>query len=154
MNNRSDVPGYGYPLVHGATTLMEDWQAIQSLGNNHCMLGHLLGWFYSGLGGIRAAKDAIAFNKIEIHPQVVGDISYTKGHVSVALWFNKKSEWQKKKNTFELNVVIPVNTTADIYLPLKAGAIVFKNCQPIKADRVLHTGSGNYKFIVRSAETE
>ena len=55
MNDRSDVPGYGYQLAKGATALTESWQALPSVSNNHFMLGHIMEWFYSGLGGIRPA---------------------------------------------------------------------------------------------------
>jgi len=52
MNARDDVPGYGYQLKKGATALTESWPALENVSNNHLMLGHLMEWFYSGLGGI------------------------------------------------------------------------------------------------------
>ncbi|MDR0537085.1 MAG: family 78 glycoside hydrolase catalytic domain, partial [Tannerellaceae bacterium] len=48
INNREDVPGYGFQLAHGATALTESWAALRYVSNNHCMLGHLMEWFYSG----------------------------------------------------------------------------------------------------------
>src|SRR5690606_510485 len=42
MNNRSDVPGYGYQIAHGATALTESWPALKYVSNNHMMLGHLM----------------------------------------------------------------------------------------------------------------
>src|SRR5258705_8905696 len=66
MNNRDDVPGYGYQLKHGATALTESWQAYPNVSNNHFMLGHLMEWFYGGLCGIKQSKDGVAYNKIEI----------------------------------------------------------------------------------------
>ncbi|RZM06930.1 MAG: alpha-L-rhamnosidase, partial [Pedobacter sp.] len=59
MNSRSDVPGYGWQLAHGATALTESWQAYGFVSNNHFMLGHLMEWLYTGLGGIRAVKNSI-----------------------------------------------------------------------------------------------
>ena len=52
MNNRDDVPGYGYQLKKGATALTESWDALGRKSNNHLMLGHLEEWLYTGLGGI------------------------------------------------------------------------------------------------------
>jgi len=49
MSSRSDVPGYGYQLAHGATSLTESWQAYRFVSDNHFMLGHLMEWFYDGL---------------------------------------------------------------------------------------------------------
>jgi hypothetical protein len=134
MNNRDDTPGYGYQLKHGATALTESWQAYPSVSNNHFMLGHLMEWFYAGLCGIKQAKDGVAYNKIEIHPQPVGDI--TSASASFRSPYGViKTEWTKTGDQFKLNVTIPVNATADIYLP--AGKT------PVKA------GSGNYTYSVK-----
>ena len=51
MINRDDVPGYGFQLKKGATALTELWQALEIVSNNHLMLGHVMEWFYAGLGG-------------------------------------------------------------------------------------------------------
>ena len=64
MNNRDDVPGYGYQLKHGATALTESWPALKYVSNNHMMLGHLMEWFYSGLGGIKQQDDDVGFRNI------------------------------------------------------------------------------------------
>ena len=78
MNSRDDVPGYGFQLKHGATALTESWQAYESVSNNHFMLGHLMEWFYAGLAGIKQADHSVAYNKIEIKPQPVGDVTAAK----------------------------------------------------------------------------
>ena len=57
MNSKTDVPGYGYQLSKGATSLTESWAALKYVSNNHMMLGHLMEWFYSGIGGIRQTSD-------------------------------------------------------------------------------------------------
>ncbi len=134
MNNRDDVPGYGYQLKHGATALTESWQAYPNVSNNHFMLGHLMEWFYAGLCGIKLAKDGVAYNKIEIRPQPVGDIKNAEAsfHSPYGLI---KSGWKKENGNFELNVTVPVNTTAEIYFP--------GNNKPVKV------GSGDYKYNVK-----
>jgi alpha-L-rhamnosidase len=156
MNSRADVPGYGYQIAHGATTLMEDWQAIKTLGNNHCMLGHLMGWFYSGLGGIREADDGIAFNKIIICPEPVGDITMVKA-TYISPYGYIRSEWKKSSGVFELNVDIPTNTDAKIYLPSPTGVKIFENGVEINRKRltnldgksIVEVGSGKYQFLVK-----
>ena len=35
-------------------------------------------WFYGGLAGIRPAEDAVAFDKIDIRPEPVGDVTSAK----------------------------------------------------------------------------
>lgn len=132
MNSHDDVPGYGYQLAHGATALTESWAALPSVSNNHFMLGHLMEWFYSGLAGIRPAEGSIAFNKIEIRPEVVGDVTWASASYK-SPYGNIASSWKKQGNKFTLNTTIPPNTTAKIYLPGE------KN-------KVITVGSGNYTF--------
>lgn len=160
MNSRADVPGYGYQLAHGATALTESWAALTSVSNNHFMLGHLMEWFYSGLAGIRPADDAIAFNKIEIRPETVGDVTWAKANYK-SPYGNIVSSWKKDKGQFKLEVSIPANTTASIYLPVNSNAAITVDGQNIKARQDLKfvgyhdgkaevkVGSGNYTFIAK-----
>jgi hypothetical protein len=157
MNSRSDVPGYGYQLAHGATALTESWGALPSVSNNHFMLGHIMEWFYSGLGGIRSAPDGIAMNKIEIRPEIVGDVtSATAGYESP--YGKIATEWKKNAASFYLTVVIPANTSAIIYLPSNKGDAISESGKSIKTTEgikflgyrdgktLLEVGSGTYHF--------
>ncbi|MFB0497766.1 alpha-L-rhamnosidase [Mucilaginibacter sp. OAE612] len=160
MNSRADVPGYGYQLAHGATALTESWAALPSVSNNHFMLGHLMEWFYSGLAGIRPADDAIAFNKIEIRPETVGNVTWAKANYQ-SPYGNISSSWTKGQGQFKLEVKIPANTIASIFLPVKSNAAVMVDGQNIKTRHDLKfigyhdgkaeikVGSGNYTFIAK-----
>src|SRR5207249_895585 len=97
MNSRSDVPGYGYQLVKGATALTESWQAYPTASNNHFMLGHLMEWFYSGLGGIRTAKNSVAFDNTDIRPEPVGDV-YSASATYQSPYGNIASNWKKQNS--------------------------------------------------------
>lgn len=131
MNDRSDVPGYGYQLAKGATALTESWQGLPIVSNNHFMLGHLMDWFYSGLAGIQQNSSAVGYKVIDIKPQRVGDINYAKATYH-SVYGDIVSEWRITGDIFELNITVPVNTTANVYLP---GTL-----------KVIKTGSGNYQF--------
>lgn len=136
MNNRSDVPGYGYQLAKGATALTESWQAYANVSNNHFMLGHLMEWFYSGLCGIGQAQGSVGFNHIEIRPQPVGDIKEAAaGYHSVYGLISVS--WKKSKDAFMMDVTIPANTKATIFFPAE-----YKK-PPVKI------GSGIYHFSVK-----
>jgi len=152
MNSRDDVPGYGFQLKHGATALTESWQAYESVSNNHFMLGHLMEWFYAGLGGIKQLPASVAFNKIEIKPQLVGDITSVKANYH-SVYGDIVSDWKKNVNQFELNVEIPANTTATIYLPASKNSIIKESGKIVKAvyaegKAVVKVGSGKYNFKV------
>jgi hypothetical protein len=153
MNSNAEVPGYGYQLAKGATALTESWQAYTNASNNHMMLGHLKEWFFSGLAGIRPAKNAVAWKKIEIRPQPAGDVraaaaSFHSPYGLIA------SSWNKAVDHFELNVEIPVNTTAVIYLPAAANMYIKENGETIPNNKIhiekgyslISVGSGKYRF--------
>jgi len=155
MNSRSDVPGYGYQLAHGATALTESWGALPQVSNNHFMLGHIMEWFYSGLAGIRSAPGAIAMKKIEIRPEPVGDVTYAKASYE-SPYGTIATDWKKASGKFELTVQIPANTTAVIYLPAKPGTAIIEDGKPLNKSQFLgyrdgkaliKTGSGSYHFI-------
>lgn len=116
MNNRSDRPGYGYQLKKGATSLTESWAALSNVSNNHMMLGHLMEWFYSGLGGIYQDANSIAYKDIIIAPKPVGDIKWVKCSYNSPQGIIR-SEWELKENTFSLTIDIPKATSAKIILP-------------------------------------
>jgi len=151
MNNRSDVPGYGYQLAKGATALTESWQALPSVSNNHFMLGHIMEWFYEGLAGIRPAEGAVAYNKIVIRPQPVGDVTWAKASYQSAYGLIS-SDWKKQDKTFELNINIPANTTALVYLPVDMTSKITMNDKPVSGvyynDKgvMIAVGSGVYHF--------
>jgi alpha-L-rhamnosidase len=156
MNNRDDVPGYGYQMKHGATALTESWQAYPNVSNNHLMLGHLMEWFYSGLAGIRSAKDAVAFNKIEIAPGAPGDVSNAKATYH-SVYGDIVSEWEKNAGEFELDVEIPPNTTATVYLPATKNQEVTENGKKVVViwlndSAVVKIGSGKYRFKIKNVK--
>lgn len=154
MNFRDDVPGYGFQLKKGATALTESWQALEVVSNNHLMLGHIMEWFYGGLAGIRQSENSVAWRAIVIQPETVGDITYVKGSYE-SLYGTIVSEWKKEGGVFTLNVTIPANTKATIYIPGAAGKQVMENGSAVKVKNykkgaaVVEVGAGEYKFVVR-----
>lgn len=161
MNNRSDVPGYGFQLAHGATALTESWQAYRFVSNNHFMLGHLMEWFYSGLSGIRQAEHSIGFRQVDIRPEPVGNVTHAAANY-ISPYGTIASGWKKEEGTFELNIEIPANTTATVYLPASQTAEITEGGKPVNKsndikilDRqngvtLISVGSGQYRFQVNT----
>ncbi len=160
MNFRDDVPGYGFQLKKGATALTESWPALEEVSNNHLMLGHLMEWFYTGLGGIKQEENSVAFKNIIIRPEIVGDItqvstSYQSPYGMI------RSEWKKENNVMEMKVVIPANTTATIYLPTLNRSSITVDGKPVDNQKDIHyvnsdngkslyrIGSGSYNFKLK-----
>lgn len=154
MNNRSDVPGYGFQLAKGATALTESWQALTEVSNNHLMLGHLMEWLYNGLGGINQAEGSVGYKDIVIRPEVVGDISFVKASYN-SIYGTIRSEWKKQADHFLLEVEIPANTTATVYLPATKEQTITEGNKQIKVSgykdgkAIIKVGSGIYYFRVQ-----
>ena len=142
MFNHEEAPGYGFQLKFGATTLTEQWDPRQGSSWNHFMMGQIDEWFFNSLVGIRP-YDASAFGnqqnkskqgyqKFIIAPKPVGDLKFIKSSYET-LYGTIVVDWTRQDGTFTLNVSVPVNTTAVVYLP---GEKEPKEVQ-----------SGTYKFV-------
>lgn len=160
MNCKYDSPGYGWQLAHGATALTESWQAYGFVSNNHFMLGHLMEWLFSGLGGIRQREDSFGFKHIVIHPEPVGDIreartTYQSPYGLIV------SDWKDNNNEFTIRVEVPANSRASVYLPsanteyITESGIKLKDVAGINSrtegDKytIVTIGSGTYHFKVK-----
>jgi alpha-L-rhamnosidase len=142
MNNRSDVPGYGYQIANGATALTESWAALPSVSNNHFMLGHLMEWFYSGLCGINQTEDGIAYQNLIIKPQIVEGVNQAKAEFKSPYGYIKSS-WKNDDEVFVLNLNIPVNCNATVFLPYGEASL---DGEIVKSG--IKIGSGIYQFKV------
>jgi len=153
INNRDDVPGYGFQLAKGATSLTESWAALRFVSNNHCMLGHLMEWFYSGLGGIRQAEGSTAFRNIIIKPEPVGDITFASASYD-SPYGKILSNWKRDDRHFYLDVEIPCNTTAQVCFPSGEWKSLIENGKKVKTHtgengrRTVNIGSGKYRFVL------
>ncbi len=148
-------PGWGFMLENGATTLWEHWKGSDNtFSHNHPMFGSVSQWFYQWLGGIQPAPDAVGFDRIVIRPQMPKNLdwvrcSYHSVHGLIV------SNWQRKGAQLKIDVTIPPNTTATVYVPAKDAAAVTESGQPAaQADGVkfLRQESGVAIFSVGSGE--
>ena len=159
MNSRYDRFGYGNQIAHGATALPETWDSRPEKSHNHLMLGHLQEWFYSQVGGIQRDTAATAFKRIVIRPSIVGGISFARtGFMSP--YGEISTDWNDSSERFRMEVTVPANTTARIYVPAAEGDTVTESgieaskAQGVRAAgsqegyRIFETGSGTYRFEV------
>lgn len=154
MNSQDDRPGYGYQLKQGATALTESWSALKTASHNHCMLGHLMEWFYGGLGGIRLNGSDLAFKTFVLCPEVVGNIHFADVRFK-SPYGEIKSCWVLKDHQLVYKVKVPVNARAIVCLPThevwESGKkidlcpdVLFKGIQDGKY--LYEIGSGEYEF--------
>jgi alpha-L-rhamnosidase len=99
-------------MKSGATTLWESWDGHGS--HDHPALGSPDVWFYTGLAGIRPA--APGYRKILIKPAVVGDLTWVRAEQDTP-YGAVRSSWRVADGHFWLDVTIPPNTDATVYVP-------------------------------------
>jgi alpha-L-rhamnosidase len=155
-------PSWGYMISKGATTIWELWNgdtAAPGMNSmNHLMLvGDLVIWLYENLAGIRADPNNPGFKHIIIHPTVTGDLKFVQASHN-SPYGRIMAKWQLDADQFSLNVDIPVNATATVYVPTKAreqvreGGYDTKHSKGLRFLRmesgsaVYEVGSGNYAF--------
>lgn len=113
--NQRDYPGWGYMVENGATTLWESWEYPENASSqNHPMFGSTEEWFYRSLLGINPLQPG--FKEIMIKPQPAGDLKWVQGSYH-SMYGLIRSAWRITEKEFQLEVEIPANTTARIYLP-------------------------------------
>jgi hypothetical protein len=152
MNNQSDKPGYGMQLRKGKTSLTEAWNGGSS--QDHFMLGQIQEWFYHDLAGIGCDPAGPGFKKIIINPQPVGDLTRVKaGYDSIR--GKIISDWKRDGDKFTLNVTIPANTTATIYVPAGSADAVTESGRTAGQStgvKFLRMENGRAVFAVESGE--
>ncbi len=132
-------PSYGAWIRRGATTLWEDWG--DGASRNHIMFGDISAWFYEVLAGINVDPRQPAFKHVIVRPQPVGDLSWARAeHCSaygpIAVF------WQKRDREFALNVTVPANTTATVYLPAASAEAVTEGRKPVAQAPGVRFGAG------------
>jgi hypothetical protein len=123
------------------------------------MLGHLMGWFYSGLLGIDQAAGSTGYAALVLKPQVVDGIDWARGDYRSPRGLIASS-WRKEEGRLVLDVEVPVNATAEVHLPAGAGARIRESERPVegrtdvrlmprsRGASVVAVGSGRYHFEV------
>jgi alpha-L-rhamnosidase len=142
----NDEPSYGYLMAAtpanpgGMTTMGERWNRGDS--KNHMILAQIEEWFQAGLGGIRPGSTA--YRTLVIQPKPVGDLSYVRTSYETPQG-TARSAWRKTDQRFVLDVTIPANTTAEIWLPADGG----RTTAPPRAT-FLRTEAGQAVYAVPS----
>ena len=156
-NQRSYPSWYDMVYNHGTPIFKEDWGggAVQMppLG------GGLGWWFYYSLAGIRPDPDGPGFQKIVIKPDMVPGLTQAAGEYRSVCGLIR-SEWKREKDRMTLEIEIPANTTATVYLPAADPGRISEGGKPVTGRRefgkitsgngqtVIPTGSGHYLFSI------
>jgi alpha-L-rhamnosidase len=155
--SQGDFPGWGHMVNSGATTLWESWAFPEKYASqNHPMFGSVSEWFFCSVLGINPV--APGFKKIKIKPQPAGNLIWAKGTYKTVRG-EVGCSWKLGKNSFELDVSVPSNTTAEVWIPAEKGSSISEGGKALgeKLIKVITTldkfivvevGGGQYQFRV------
>ena len=161
---QTSYPGWGYMLANGATTLWERWEYATGgdmNSHNHPMMGSVDSWFYKYVLGINPDINNPAFQQFSIRPVIFNDLDYAEGELKTVKGVIK-SAWHKQGNLLTMNVTVPPNTTAMVYVPAKTVKAITESGKNIsKTDGInlmgeengsviLKVGSGSYLFKINN----
>ena len=159
-------PSWLYPVKMGATTIWERWDGqkpdstFQTPGMNsfnHYAYGAIGDWMYRVVTGIDTYEEAPGYKKIKIQPHLGSGLSeaaadYNTGYGLV------KSHWKTEGKQLKMEVEIPANTTATVYVPATDAGGVKENNKSLTSVKeikvsgaeggyvVMELGSGKYSF--------
>ncbi|MFC0681534.1 family 78 glycoside hydrolase catalytic domain [Lysobacter korlensis] len=132
------VPSWLYPVTMGATTIWERWDSMLPDGTinagemtsfNHYALGAVADWLHRTVAGLAPAEPG--YRRLRIAPRPgPGITSASAEHVTP--YGPAAVSWTLDGATFTLDVTVPANTTAEVFLPGE--------------DEVVAVGSGPHSF--------
>lgn len=159
LATQEDQPGWFYMLRNGATTLWEVWDAIKQVDHSrdHPAFGAIGAWYYQSLSGIQPDPASPGFKKIIIKPEPVGDLKWVKASYH-SIQGTITTSWKREKDKFVLDITVPVNTTASVFISADSLNSIYEGNKPVskvsqisflKSERdkyVFEVGSGTYHF--------
>jgi len=116
---QTTYPSWGYMLKEGATTIWERWEYLADAGmnsHNQIMLGSVDTWFYKALAGINIDLSTPGFEEIVIKPIPVNGLDSACASLETIRGVIS-SKWQKVVGSINLEVIIPGNSKARIFIP-------------------------------------
>lgn len=146
---QESYPSWLYPIKMGATTIWERWDGIKPDGSfetptmnsyNHYAYGAIGDWMYRVTSGIDTDPDGAGYKKIIIKPTIGGKLTYANATYQTP-YGKLTSNWKIEGDIFLLDVEVPANTTATVYVP------DYNTSEGYKTEQI---GSGSYHFTSKS----
>ena len=166
---QESYPSWLYPVKMGATTIWERWDGLrpdstfQTPGMNsfnHYAYGAIGDWMYRAMVGIDTEEDGPGYRYIRVKPHI-GE-GFTHASASLETYYGTVSGgWKKENDQLQMDVEIPANTTATIYVPAANADAVTESGKSLstvpgkkinggeKGYVIIETGSGKYSFVVK-----
>jgi alpha-L-rhamnosidase len=162
----TEYPSWGFEVVNGANTIWERWNSyIKGKGFennsgmnsfNHYAFGSVNEWLFGHAAGIKVGE--AGYKTFTVRPEIASEgISSVKAtYHSISGLIG--SAWKKNGSTLTLQMTVPVNTTATVFIPTSNPTTVLESAKSVKTNPVitvkkfkdgylqLEIGSGQYQF--------
>lgn len=161
-------PSWGYAIEQGATTIWERWdgfvpeRGLQDAGMNsfnHYAFGAVGEWMMRTLAGIEPDEEHPGWERFSIHPRPGSQLSFVRAEHDT-IRGKIASSWKREGGEFHLDVTIPPNTRATVFVPAKDAASVTEGGRPLAEAApharfvemrgpaaVLDVAAGTYRFV-------
>lgn len=137
MLAHDDVPGYGFQIKKGMTTLTEQWNPEMGASMNHFMMAHINNHFLPDIVGIQVHE-----GKLLIAPHPMGDLTWAKGSTRLANGKEVKVAWQRNGNQLK----VEVDAEPDVEYQVNTAEYQLKDESNEQADRH-STYRGKHVFV-------
>ncbi len=122
---QEECPSWLYPVLRGATTIWERWDAITPDGRvnqdgiamlsfNHYAFGAVADWLHRVVGGLAPA--APGWRELRIAPRPGGGLRSASSRFDSPYGL-ASSSWELGDGTVTVRAVVPANTSAHVLLP-------------------------------------
>ncbi|WP_282055846.1 family 78 glycoside hydrolase catalytic domain [Maribacter luteus] len=128
-------PSYGYFIERGENTWPEYWNVDVPSRIHTCYTG-VASWMTKSLAGIRPDPLSPGFQSFIIQPILAGDLSFVEGSTT-SLYGEISSRWERNDKQFTLNVSIPPNSQATVYIPTNNLKSITENGKAMKKSEVV-----------------
>lgn len=150
--SQETYPSWGWWIVNGATTLLENWNMenrVNDISMNHIMFGEIGAWYYKALGGIKPDPYLPGFKNILLEPHFVKGLeNFEAKHMGP--YGDIKSAWTRSNGIITYNLTIPPNSSAK--LTLKGKKVSLSTDDRIEESENglfnTHLKSGTYEFTI------
>ncbi|HWR99161.1 MAG TPA: family 78 glycoside hydrolase catalytic domain, partial [Prolixibacteraceae bacterium] len=160
LMNQRDYPGFGHMIEKGATTIWETW--LGDASHSHPMFGSVCAWYYRSLGGIAPDPEQPGFKNTIIRPIPVSALSYVNCSYPSS-YGTIRSNWKLMGEDYHLEITIPANSTATVYVLAENEQMVTENGSSLSGNKfvrflryegqyaVYSVASGTYRFLSAGA---
>jgi alpha-L-rhamnosidase len=131
---QTTFPGWGYWHENGATSLWEHWK-LDARSRGHYFLGTIDDWLFGDVVGLRPL--APGWQRMEIHPALTKWLDHAEADTMTP--FGRAAvAWSHKSGELQLDVDVPVGSTAEVRIPLATPRTTTESGRPLSALRWIH----------------